>query len=138
MEFTVTVKLSCTCTTFVPFTNALNYSKCCMLKVNWPSSFTTSLISFSGIVRGHYSCPDFTGQNIHDFCHLNDVQTLSKHFQEGRSKVKSCWSCPLCVNYMLQDSLTMQLELAASNQTLGAIEKNVRAYQIKNDVSDFL
>nr|XP_022340433.1 nuclear receptor coactivator 2-like isoform X4 [Crassostrea virginica] len=36
----------------------------------------------SGIVRGHYSCPDFTGQNIHDFCHLNDVQTLSKHFQE--------------------------------------------------------
>lgn len=44
----------------------------------------------------------------------------------------------LCVNYMLQVSLTMQLELAASNQTLGAIEKNVRAYQIKNDVSDFL
>lgn len=36
----------------------------------------------SGIVRGHYSCPDFTGQNIQDFCHLNDVQTLSKHFQE--------------------------------------------------------
>lgn len=32
----------------------------------------------------------------------------------------------------------MQLELAASNQTLGAIEKIVRAYQIKNDVSDFL
>ncbi|VDI35698.1 nuclear receptor coactivator 2 [Mytilus galloprovincialis] len=36
----------------------------------------------SGIAPGSQSCPDFNGQNIQEFCHVNDVQNLAKHFQE--------------------------------------------------------
>ena len=39
----------------------------------------------SGISPGQFSCPEFVGQNIQDFCHVNDVQQLSKHLQEGMS-----------------------------------------------------
>jgi hypothetical protein len=39
---------------------------------------------YSGIAHGTYSCPDFNGQNIQEFCHVNDVQNLAKHFQEGK------------------------------------------------------
>lgn len=57
--------------------------KVIQLITRWILVLICFFLIFSGIVRGHYSCPDFTGQNIQDFCHLNDVQTLSKHFQEG-------------------------------------------------------
>ncbi|XP_060582282.1 nuclear receptor coactivator 3-like [Ruditapes philippinarum] len=37
----------------------------------------------SGIAPGRFSCPDFVGQNIQEFCHANDLQQLSKHLQEA-------------------------------------------------------
>ncbi|XP_053383143.1 nuclear receptor coactivator 2-like isoform X2 [Mercenaria mercenaria] len=37
----------------------------------------------SGIAPGRFSCPDFVGQNIQEFCHTNDLQQLSKHLQEA-------------------------------------------------------
>ena len=38
---------------------------------------------FSGISPGHFVCPDFVGKNIQELCHVNDLQQLTKHLQEG-------------------------------------------------------
>ncbi len=43
----------------------------------------TLLSTFSGITHSHYNFPDFVGQNIQDFCHINDVQQFTRHQAEG-------------------------------------------------------
>ena len=37
----------------------------------------------SGLRKSNYGKLDFDGRDILDFCHVNDVQQLSKHHQEG-------------------------------------------------------
>ena len=46
--------------------------------------FLDECVYYSGISHGHFTCPEFVGQNIQEFCHVNDVQQLTKHLQEGK------------------------------------------------------
>ena len=43
-----------------------------------------SCLFCSGLNPSHYPHAEFVGQNIEDFCHVNDLMVVSKHYEDGK------------------------------------------------------